>query len=227
MKRYKKWTIAGVAISIMGVIAGCGTTNNGTTPTTNVTNTVTNTTDANNTSKSIASTNTTNNVTYNSYQNDRFGFTVQYPSTWIKGQTPTDQDGLSFSTTSNSTSFDNGLSNGTPKSNVVLTAVGTVNAVYSGDTFNQMANQMKSQYIPSLKKTKGISSVTYGVVPNKWVWIEYTQNLGKNTIQVQKSYTTLKSNQTITLVYPSNESSTYMPIWSHISNSFVVGNKNG
>ncbi|KPV41283.1 hypothetical protein [Alicyclobacillus ferrooxydans] len=38
MKCDKQWATAGVALSIVGVIAGCGTTNTGTTPATNVTN---------------------------------------------------------------------------------------------------------------------------------------------------------------------------------------------
>lgn len=43
MKSSRNWVAAGVALSIVGVIAGCGTTNNRTTPATNVTTGATNT----------------------------------------------------------------------------------------------------------------------------------------------------------------------------------------
>ncbi|SHK61811.1 hypothetical protein [Alicyclobacillus tolerans] len=57
MKRYKKWTTAGIALTIVGLLTGCGTgggVSSGSTPTKNITNT----TSTNNTSASISSNNT-------------------------------------------------------------------------------------------------------------------------------------------------------------------------
>ncbi|MDP9727914.1 hypothetical protein [Alicyclobacillus tolerans] len=72
MKRYKKWTTAGIALTIVGLLTGCGTgggVSSGSTPSKNITNTTsTNNTSAstalNNTATSISSTsNASNNST--------------------------------------------------------------------------------------------------------------------------------------------------------------------
>ena len=67
MKRYNHWLTACVAITMMGVLVGCGTAGNGSAPITNTTNTVTtNTASANNvtTGTNIAVSNqTTQNTT--------------------------------------------------------------------------------------------------------------------------------------------------------------------
>lgn len=62
MKRYNKWATAGVALSILGVLAGCGTANNGINSATNEVNTVTNTIGANNTATSTPANTLTNNT---------------------------------------------------------------------------------------------------------------------------------------------------------------------
>ena len=40
---------------------------------------------------------TTNSIDVSTYRNARFGFSVRYPSTWVRGQEPTNGDGCIIS----------------------------------------------------------------------------------------------------------------------------------
>ncbi|GMA64158.1 hypothetical protein NZD89_02250 [Alicyclobacillus fastidiosus] len=80
MKNYKTWATAGVALSLVGVVAGCGNANNstgGTAPTNTTNQTVTNT--ATNTATNLPANATTNNTTGDSQQQTSLS-TLSYSS---------------------------------------------------------------------------------------------------------------------------------------------------
>ena len=172
MKSYKKLATAGVVISIVGILTGCGNSNNptgGTAPaptnTSNqaVTNTVTNlatnlpenaatnsvtntTTDSNTTPAVGTQTSGNQTGTWKTYTNQRFGFSVVYPSSWQKGPRPNDSDGRWFTTSSRVAAFDNGYGSGVAKSDVMLLGVGAPNVVIgsgNGYNFKQMVAAFK------------------------------------------------------------------------------------
>ncbi|QSO51105.1 hypothetical protein JZ785_19920 [Alicyclobacillus curvatus] len=255
MKKYKKWATGGVAVSIIGILAGCGNANNttgGTAPaptntsnqtvTNTATNTVTNST-ANPTTNSVSNTTTDTNTTpavdtqtpgnqtgtWKTYTNGRFGFTVEYPSTWQMGPHPNDSDGRWFTTPSGVKSFDNGYGSGVAKSDVMLLGVGTVNAVIGsgmGYDFKQMVAAFKKN-LPNERKQQGFVSESYSVVPNKWIVDTLVTKVGHGGVQYSVTYTSLGTNQTITMTFPESKSDVYLPIWNYVSKKFQPGNKPG
>jgi len=89
MNRHKKWVTAGVALSIVGILAGCGNANNttsGTTPTSTTNQTVTN-------SATNTTTGTTANTTTNSVTNMPTGTNTTAPTTAFQAVSVTVQPG--------------------------------------------------------------------------------------------------------------------------------------
>lgn len=168
-------------------------------------------------------------VHYKTYVNQRFGFSVQYPSTWRIGPRPTDGDGRSFTTPSNISSFDNGDASGVSKSDVLLLAVGTPNAVMGvgqGIDFKQMVEAFR-KFVSTEKKEPGVISESYTIIPNKWIVVTLVQRIGSNAVQFRKTYTNLETNQIINLVFPSSQVAKYLPIFKYIASTFKPGNNPG
>ncbi|KYP81317.1 hypothetical protein [Ferroacidibacillus organovorans] len=210
MKRYKQFAVAGVALSTVGVLAGCGTVNT--------------------TTSGSTSTNTINQAgTWKTYTNDRFGFSVEYPSTWKTGPRSNDGDGRYFTTPSGMASFHNGYGLGVAKSDVMLVAVGTPNAVMgsgNGYNFKKMVAAFKGN-IPNKRRQQRFISESYTVVPNKWIVDTLVTKLGYGGIQYSEMYISLNTNQTITMIFPESKSNVYLPIWNYVSKKFRPGNKSG
>lgn len=232
----KKIVVSAIAgLASVGLVVGCGspssigvptnTSNTGnsiavsTTPSNNSTSN-----DTSSSTKRISDTTTPvktleTSFTYKSYTNNRFGFTVEYPSTWSESPSATDGDGRSFTTPSSAPSFDNGSHNS--PNQVTLTAVGTNDG---SSTFAQLVHQA-TKYVRELKNQKGIWAVSYKIVPNKWVWVQYSMKTGHNATYIQRQWETLTTAQTVSLVYPKNEVSVYKPIWNHIVGTFKPADK--
>lgn len=247
MKKHQQWLTAGLVLGIVGVLVGCSTTGHGTSPTTNVTNRIstTNTISASNNTSKIksgtssavnATTNTVGNnstqntrIAYKTYTNQRFGFSVQYPSTWQMGPRPTDGDGRWFTTPSGVKSYDNGYGSGVAKSDVIILAVGTPNVVNgsgNGYNFKQMVASFKKN-LSSQREQQGFISENYTIVPNKWIINTVVTNVGHGGIQYSEMYTSLSTNQTITMTIPKSQSNVYLPTWNYVAKKFQPGNKNG
>ena len=162
---------------------------------------------------------------WKTYTNGRFGFSVEYPSTWKMGPRPNDGDGRYFTTPSGVSSFDNGYGTGAAKSDVMLQVLGTPNAVIgsgNGLDFHQMVAAF-TKNLSRERKQPGIVSESYAIVPNKWIVDSVVQRVGHNGIQYYREYTSLSTNQTVSLTIPKNQSAKYMALWKHIENSFVPG----
>lgn len=232
-------------MSIVGILTGCGSTNNITgrtapasTNTSNraVTNIASNLLE-NATTNSVASTTsaigtqTSENqtITWLTYTNDRFGFSVEYPSTWKMGPRSTDDDGRDFTTPSGVASFDNAYRSGVAKSDVMLLVVGTPNVVTgsgSGYNFKQMVAAFKKN-LPNERKQQGFVSESYTVVPNEWIIDTVVTKDGVDGIHYRKMYTSLTTNQSISMVFPKSKLNVYLPIWDYVAKTFQPGNKNG
>ncbi|EPZ40924.1 MULTISPECIES: hypothetical protein [Alicyclobacillus] len=167
---------------------------------------------------------------YTTYQNSRFGFVIKYPSSWIAVPDNINLAGSTFVTPSGMPSYDNGLSvPSVSKTDIVLSVGGNINVAYGpsvGQNFDQMVAAYESSYIAGLRKEKNVSSLSYGVVPNKWIWLSYYQKVGKNAIQYKKSYLSLNTIQEFTFTYPSTQIEKYKPILAEFQRTFVPGNKN-
>lgn len=234
-------------MSIVGVLVGCSTAGHGTFPTANGTNSIstTNTISASNNRSKLksgissdvnATTNTVVNnstqntrITYKTYTNQLFGFSVEYPSTWQMGPRATDGDGRYFTTPSGLASFDNAYGSGVAKSDVMLLGVGTINAVIgsgNGYNFKQMVAAFKKS-LPNERKQQGFVSESYTVVPNKWIVDTLVTKVGHGGIKYSKTYTSLRTNQAIMLTFPESKSNVYLPIWNYVSKKFQPGNKPG
>ncbi|KRW90682.1 hypothetical protein SD51_13390 [Alicyclobacillus tengchongensis] len=203
-----------VALSILA-LAGCGTDALNTTnrPAANV-------------SKLISSTKA---MTYKTYTNPRFGFFVEYPAAWRVGPRPTDGDGRWFTTPSGDESFDNGYGSTVPKTDVILQAVGTINTVSgsgNGYNFAQMVDIFKKN-LQDENNQPGFISESYSVVPNRWIVVNLVTKVGTSGIQYSKTYVSLHTNQTITMTFPTNKRTLYLPIWDYVSQKFQPGNKPG
>ena len=168
-------------------------------------------------------------IHYKTYVNQRFGFSVQYPSTWEIGSRPTNGDGRYFSTPSNVSSFDNGYSSGVSKADVLLLAVGTTNAVMGvgqGYDFKQMVTVFK-KFFATERKAPGVVSESYTIIPNKWIIDTSIQRMGQNGMQYSKTFTNLETNQSISLMLPVSQADKYELIYKHIAASFKPGNRPG
>jgi hypothetical protein len=247
MMKLQRWLTAGLALCTVGILGGCSTTRHGTTPSTRGTNSTPRTSAISSLSNapnqesgtsptSNATTNTVGNDsssnatgTYKTYTNQRFGFSVEYPSTWQMSPRPNDGDGRWFTTPSGVESFYNGYGSSVPKSDVMLQGVGTVNVVIgsgNGYDFKQMVDAFKKN-LPDERKQPGFVSESYTVVPNKWIVDNLVTKVGHGGIQYSKTYTSLNTNQTILMKFPESKSTVYLPIWNYVSRGFQPGNKPG
>lgn len=179
-----------------------------------------------------AATLTNHQVQYKTYHNERFRYSVQYPSSWKLGPRPNDGDGRAMYTPSGVSSFDNGYGTGwpnIPKSDVLLQVVGTVNAIVgvgAGQNFNQMVAAIKKQ-LPQERKQPGFMSEKYTIVPNKWIIETLVLRIGHGGVEYSKIVTSLDTNQSVSMTYPISEAKVYAPFWTHIEKSFVPGNGKG
>jgi hypothetical protein len=163
-------------------------------------------------------------VKYKTYHNSRFGFTVDYPSSWEAGTKPENNDGMSWFINANDPSFKNTVSPGHPN-DAELIAVGVPNVLMGNgahENFNQMLSTVQNQVVPSMKKETGIVSVQYGV-SDGWIWITSIQRTGRNTTVYTKQYMNLSTVQTLQFIYPTSQKNTYEPVLSHVEQSFHPG----
>lgn len=170
--------------------------------------------------------------TYSQYHNQRFGFRVDCPSSWLESPRPTDGDGRVFTKPSGVPSFNNGTDgNNPPSTDVVMTAVGVSN-VTSGPSVGQNFNQMVAQIIATDMKDKkdpNVLSVTYQVIPGKGVWTVEVRKVehGHDAINYWKQFISVNSIETLSFTYPASQAAKYQPIVNHVAQSFVPGNQIG
>lgn len=137
----------------------------------------------------------TGNFTYNTYTNPRFGFTVQYPSTFIQGPAPTNNDGRDFS---------NGEAS-------ILAYAGHINVLENNET-------IETYYNRALENAPG--SISYKRLGSDWYVISY--RAGTNTVY-EKSIIGESIISTVIITYPSSKQDYYEPMVTYISKTLIGG----
>jgi hypothetical protein len=168
---------------------------------------------------------TSPSVTYKTYHNSRFGFTIDCPSSWTPGPQPTNGDGMSWYMNAKAPTFKNTVSPEHAK-DVELVAIGVPNVTMGigvGQNFQQMLSMVEDTIIPSLKKETGMMLVQHGV-SDGWIWITSIQNIGDHATMYSKQYINLSTIETMQFSFPSDQKNTYEPILSRIEQSFHPGN---
>ncbi len=131
------------------------------------------------------------------YNNYRYGFSIDYPKDFKKGNPPTNGDGLDFCS-------NDGM--------VKLLAYGS----------NNLRNEnLKQHYDLTLSNIKG--NITYKVLENNWYVISWGDN---NNIYYSKTFMGRGSLNCFIFSYPKNQDINYNSITTHINNSFKPGDIN-
>lgn len=129
MKTRNTWRMAVVALTVVGVLTGCGHISNNT-PMANSTagNNVSESSQTNNTVTTNTTPTTISNsaITYLSYHNTSYDFSVAYPSNWTELPTPIDNDGTAFTFNTQNIKYSN-MMEGYFKHDAVIIAVGAYN----------------------------------------------------------------------------------------------------
>lgn len=133
------------------------------------------------------------NVTYNVYQNERFGFSLQYPTNLTMDPPPTNGDGATFR-----------------NNELTITAYGYhTNVINDGETIETYYEQELND-IPV--------EITYKQLNTDWYVLSYNEN---GQIIYKKFFFGDHSANTFIITYPSSKQETYGPITTHISKTFV------
>ncbi|MHB1629403.1 MAG: hypothetical protein ACYCVB_13680 [Bacilli bacterium] len=167
-------------------------------------------------------------ISYSSYHNSVFNFSAEYPSNWTESKGSQDGSGRSFITSSGISSYNNGRQF-TPHSDVVLTVLGIGNATMGagqGLTFHQMVGKFKKYFMSESTKSDVIHQA-YKVVPGKYIIEDVETKVGDNALTYTRTYISLKADNTISMTFPKSQRSLYVPIWRHITSTFVFGDTPG
>lgn len=131
---------------------------------------------------------------YLKYGNARFGYFIDYPSSFIKGEAPVNNDGRTFTS---------------PDGSAQLSVYGS----------NNVLNETpESLYKSLLNETKG--PIAYKVLRKNWFVVSWKKN-GK--ITYQKSFVGRGSVNTFIFAYPKTQARHFASITAHLEASFIPG----
>lgn len=131
---------------------------------------------------------------YKTYTNARYGFSISYPANFIEGKSPTNGDGLRFTS---------------PDNQATLSAAG-------GNVGNLSTRDMYEMSKRSIKGTIG-----YNVLEDTWYVLTWKEN-GK--VFYRKDFVGSKSHNGFTFSYPESMRGQYEPIVEELERSFKRGN---
>lgn len=138
---------------------------------------------------------TAEDVTYQTYTNGRYGFTIQYPTGYTMDRPPSNDDGRK-------------ICNG----DFSILAYGAhTNIISVGET-------IEDYYYEDLSTISG--DIVYKKLTDKWYVISYNDN--GNTVYKRLHFGDISHNIFI-ITYPTSEAEKYNPITSHISKTFISG----
>ncbi|WP_216830581.1 hypothetical protein [Alkalihalobacterium elongatum] len=133
-------------------------------------------------------------VSYQTYKNERFGFSIQYPSDLTMAPPPTNDDGRRF--------YNDELE--------VVAFGGHTNVIDMDET-------IETYYYDDLNRISG--SIGYQRMTEDWYVISYNQN---GTIVYKKFFFNDSTFNTFIISYPASKQARYGPITEHIANTFVA-----
>ena len=133
--------------------------------------------------------------TYHTYTNTRFGFSVQYPTSFIEGPAPTNNDGREFSN----------------EESTIVASGSHINIIEDNETIEKYYNQ-------ALENVSG--SVAYQRVGNDWYVLSYKS--GSNTVY-QKAMINDDCIFTLIITYPGSQQEKYDEMVTQIADTFTPG----
>ena len=137
----------------------------------------------------------TESFTYHTYTNTRFGFSVQYPTSFIEGPAPTNNDGREFSN----------------EESTIVAFGSHINIIEDNETIEKYYNQ-------ALENVSG--SVAYQRVGNDWYVLSYKS--GSNTVY-QKAMINDDCIFTLIITYPGSQQEKYDEMVTQIADTFTPG----
>lgn len=139
----------------------------------------------------------TNSMDLSTYRNARFGFSVRYPSTWVRGDEPTNGDGC-----------------------IISPQDGTIEVTVSGsnNTLNETPQRAYYRTL-NMAKQRGISG--FHTISDEWYVVTYTDG---TFIYYVKGFVGAGSENTLHIKYLQSKKDQYQDVVQQLENGFNHGN---
>ena len=139
----------------------------------------------------------TNSMDLSTYRNARFGFSVRYPSTWVKGDEPTNGDGC-----------------------IISPQDGTIEVTVSGSN-NTLNETTQRAYYRTLNIAKQRGIPGFHTISDEWYVVTYTDG---TFIYYVKGFVGAGSENTLHIKYLQSKKDQYQDIVQQLENGFNHGN---
>lgn len=139
----------------------------------------------------------TNSMDLSTYRNARFGFSVRYPSTWVRGDEPTNGDGC-----------------------IISPQDGTIEVTVSGSN-NTLNETPQRAYYRTLNIAKQRGIPGFHTISDEWYVVTYTDG---TFIYYMKGFVGAGSENTLHIKYLQSKKDQYQDIVQQLENGFNHGN---
>lgn len=140
---------------------------------------------------------TTNSIDVSTYRNARFGFSVRYPSTWVRGQESTNGDGC-----------------------IISPQDGTIEVTVSGSN-NTLNETTQAAYYRTLNVAKQRGIPGFHTVSDDWYVVTYTDG---TFIYYVKGFVGAGSENKLHIKYLQSKKDQYQDVVQQLENGFNHGN---
>lgn len=140
---------------------------------------------------------TTNSMDVSTYRNARFGFSIRYPSTWARGQEPTNGDGC-----------------------IISPQDGTIEVTVSGSN-NTLNETTQAAYYRTLNVAKQRGIPGFHTVSDDWYVVTYTDG---TFIYYVKGFVGTGSENKLHIKYLQSKKDQYQDVVQQLENGFNHGN---
>lgn len=145
----------------------------------------------------LANQTATNSMDVSTYRNARFGFSVRYPSTWVRGDEPTNGDGC-----------------------IISPQDGTIEVTVSGSN-NTLNETTQRAYYRTLNIAKQRGIPGFHTISDEWYVVTYTDG---TFIYYVKGFVGAGSENTLHIKYLQSKKDQYQDIVQQLENGFNHGN---
>lgn len=139
----------------------------------------------------------TNSMDVSTYRNARFGFSVRYPSTWVRGDEPTNGDGC-----------------------IISPQDGTIEVTVSGSN-NTLNETPQRAYYRTLNMAKQRGIPGFHTISDEWYVVTYTDG---TFIYYVKGFVGAGSENTLHIKYLQSKKDQYQDVVQQLENGFNHGN---
>lgn len=139
----------------------------------------------------------TNSMDLSTYRNARFGFSVRYPSTWVRGDEPTNGDGC-----------------------IISPQDGTIEVTVSGSN-NTLNETPQRAYYRTLNMAKQRGIPGFHTISDEWYVVTYTDG---TFIYYVKGFVGAGSENTLHIKYLQSKKDQYQDVVQQLENGFNHGN---